>query len=402
MKNNKSIIVFITVLLFLGMFIGNYGNYQLSAVPGSVYQAYSLTDMQFSSIMTAPMFPSIFLSIVIGILVDRFGISKMVSICFIVAAAGFVVRVFAADYMSMFIAMAMTGVGCMILNANLAKIVSALYPMEKVGTVVGILMAGSTGSMAVAYATTALFPTLELAFWTAAAVSIAVAVLWLLVVREKHFTGSGAMQAGETVPVGKALGTCLKSRNIWLAGISLMFLLGGATVISNFQVTALTGLKGYSEAFAGTFGTVLMIGSIIGSIFIPVLVGKLGRKVPVMLLLCGLIASACMVGIITLPAAGIYVTSFLNGALRSGIIAVMMSLPVMFPEIGPKYAGTAGGLAVTLELLGAVIIPTYIIVPLGGGNVSNYFYLGCGCMVIASLICFVMAKTCGVYAKNKN
>ena len=54
------------------------------------------------------MFPSIFLSIVIGILVDRFGISKMVSICFIVAAAGFVVRVFAADYMSMFIAMAMT------------------------------------------------------------------------------------------------------------------------------------------------------------------------------------------------------------------------------------------------------------------------------------------------------
>ena len=65
MKNNKNIIVFITVLLFLGMFIGNYGNYQLSAVPGSVYQAYSLTDMQFSSIMTAPMFPSIFLSIVI-------------------------------------------------------------------------------------------------------------------------------------------------------------------------------------------------------------------------------------------------------------------------------------------------------------------------------------------------
>ena len=46
MKNNKNIIVFITVLLFLGMFIGNYGNYQLSAVPGSVYQAYSLTDMQ--------------------------------------------------------------------------------------------------------------------------------------------------------------------------------------------------------------------------------------------------------------------------------------------------------------------------------------------------------------------
>ena len=183
---------------------------------------------------------------------------------------------------------------------------------------------------------TALFPTLELAFWTAAAVSIAVAVLWLLVVREKHFTGSGAMQAGETVPVGKALGTCLKSRNIWLAGISLMFLLGGATVISNFQVTALTGLKGYSEAFAGTFGTVLMIGFHYWFHFYPGSGRKAGTEGSGMLLLCGLIASACMVGIITLPAAGIYVTSFLNGALRSGIIAVMMSLPVMFPEIGAQ------------------------------------------------------------------
>lgn len=400
MKSKKNILIFITVLLFLGMFIGNYGNYQLSAVPGSVYEAYSLTDMQFSSIMTAPMFPSIFLSIVIGILVDRFGISKMVSICFAAAAAGFVLRVFATDYMSMFIAMALTGVGCMILNANLAKIVSALYPMEKVGTVVGILMAGSTGSMAVAYATTAMFPSLEMAFWTAAVISIAVAVLWILVVREKHFSGNGSVPAGEVVPVKQALGTCLKSRNIWLAGISLMFLLGGATVISNFQVSALTTLKGYSEGFAGTFGTVLMIGSIIGSIFIPVLVGKLGRKVPVMLLICGLAAAACMVGIIALPAGGIYVTSFLNGALRSGIIAVMMSLPVMFPEIGPRYAGTAGGLAVTLELLGAVVIPTYIIVPLGGGNLTNYFYLGAVCMVIASVICFLMAKTCGVYSKK--
>lgn len=399
MKNRKNIIIFITVLLFLGMFIGNYGNYQLSAVPGSVYQAYGLTDMQFSSIMTAPMFPSIFLSIIIGILVDRFGISRMVSLCFVVAAAGYVLRVFAADYMSMFVAMALTGVGCMVLNANLAKIVSALYPMNKVGTVVGILMAGSTGAMAVAYATTALFPSLEAAFWTAAAVSIVVALLWLLVVREKHFA-AGATGTAETVPVKQALVSCMKSRNIWLLGISLMFLLGGATVISNFQVSALTALKGYSEGYAGTFGTVLMVGSILGSIFIPVLVGKLGKKVPVLLLLCGLLAAACMVGIIALSPAGIYVTSFLNGALRSGIIAVMMSLPVMFPEIGPRYAGTAGGLAVTLELLGAVIIPTYIIVPLGGGSIANYFYLGCGCIVIASILCFLMARTCGVYAKK--
>lgn len=399
MKDKKKMILFITILAFFGMFIGNYGNYQLTAVPGSVYQAYNLTDSQFSSIMTAPMFPSIFLSIIIGILVDRFGISKMVSICYLIGSAGFIMRIFATDYKTMFLSMALTGAGCMILNSNLAKIVSSLYPMEKVGNVVGILMAGSTASMAVAYATTAMFPSLQVAFWTAAIASMIISLLWLLFVREKHFTKEDA-PAMETVPVKQALISCFKSKNIWLMGVSLLFLLGGATVISNFQVTALTSLKGYSEAFAGTFGTVLMIGAILGSILIPVLVGKYRKQAPMILLVCGLITALSTVGIIALPAAGIYVACFLNGALRSGIIAVMMSLPVMFEEIGPKYAGTAGGLAVTLELLGAVIIPTYIIVPLGSGSITAYFYLGAASIVIASLLCFVVAKTCGVYKTN--
>lgn len=398
MKSKKNMVLFITVLAFLGMFIGNYGNYQLSAIPGSIYEAYSLTDAQFSSIMTAPMFPSIFLSIIIGILVDRYGISKMVGLCYVIAAAGFVLRVFATDYSSMFLAMALTGVGCMILNSNLAKIVSALYPMEKVGTVVGVLMAGSTASMAVAYATTAFFPSLQIAFWTAATVSIVIALLWLLFVRESNFRKE-QMPAGQTVPVKEALATCLKSRNIWLVGLALLFLLGGATVISNFQVTALTTLKGYSQAFAGTFGTVLMIGAILGSIFIPVLVGKYQRQTPLLLLVFGLVTAACTVVMVVLPSVGIYIACFLNGALRSGMIAVMMSLPVMFKEIGPKYAGTAGGLAVTLELLGAVIIPTYIIVPMGQGDVFMYFCLGAVCIGISSVICFVMGNTCGVYRK---
>lgn len=399
MNDKKKMILFITILAFFGMFIGNYGNYQLTAVPGSVYQAYNLTDSQFSSIMTAPMFPSIFLSIIIGILVDRFGISKMVSICYIIGSAGFIMRIFATDYTTMFLSMALTGAGCMILNSNLAKIVSSLYPMEKVGSVVGILMAGSTASMAVAYATTAMFPSLQTAFWIAAIASMIISLLWLLFVREKHFTREDA-PVMETVPVKEALLTCFKSKNIWLMGFSLLFLLGGATVISNFQVTALTSLKGYSEAFAGSFGTVLMIGAILGSILIPVLVGRFKKQTPMILLICGLITALSTVGIIALPSAGIYVACFLNGALRSGIIAVMMSLPVMFDEIGPKYAGTAGGLAVTLELLGAVIIPTYIIVPLGSGSIIAYFYLGAASIVIASLLCYVVAKTCGVYKQT--
>ena len=398
MKNRKNIVLYITVLTFLGMFIGNYGNYQLAAVPGSVYEAFNLTDVQFSSIMTAPMFPSIFLSIVIGILVDRMGVSRLVGICYAISSVGFVLRVFAGSYVTMFLAMALSGIGCMILNSNLAKIVSALYPREKIGTVVGILMAGSTASMAVAYGTTVFFPSLEIAFWVAAIVSIAVTLGWVLVVREKHFKAENA-PAVPTVPIGEAVRVCLKSRNIWLAGITLMLMLGGATVISNFQVKAMTTLRGYSEALAGTFGTVLMVGSLLGSIVVPMVLGKSARRAPVLLLLFGLISAATMVVMVLTESVALnYVCCFLNGGLRSGFIAAMMSLPVLFREIGPRYAGTAGGLMVTLELIGAVLIPTYVVVPLGQGSVLNYFYLGAVCIAVSAVLCFLMAKTSGAYA----
>lgn len=126
MKNKKNLVVLVAALIFCAQFIGNYGNYQLAAIPGKIFQAFQLTDTQFSSLMTAPMLPSIFLSIIIGLLVDRFGISKMVGICLAVATGGLVLRAFATDYTTMLIAMILSGAGCMILNSNLAKIVSSL------------------------------------------------------------------------------------------------------------------------------------------------------------------------------------------------------------------------------------------------------------------------------------
>ena len=89
-KSKKGgIVAFFTVLLVAAMFMANYGNYQLAAIPGKIYETYHLTDTQFSSLMTAPMLPSIFLSIIIGILVDKFGVKNIVSICLIISLAGF-------------------------------------------------------------------------------------------------------------------------------------------------------------------------------------------------------------------------------------------------------------------------------------------------------------------------
>lgn len=398
-QKRKHLIFLITALLFAAQFIGNYGDFQLAAIPARIYAAFGLTDMQFSSLVTAPMLPSIFLSIVIGLLVDRFGIPKIVGIWMILAAAGFILRLFAADYTVMLIAMALSGCGCMIVNANIAKLASALYPMDKVSKVVGILMAGANAATAVAFATTSMLPSLRVIFLIPAVAAAAIAVLWAVFARDSLFTENKAPEE-EKANVAQSLKLCFRSRSLWLAGLTLFLILGSSMVLTNFHVTALTTLKGYSEAMAGSFNSVLMVGAILGSVFLPIFVTKKPGQAPLVVFIMLVISAVTSYGMIALPAAGIYVCSFINGALRSGVIATLMMTPVLLKEIGPKNAGTAGGFIITLQLIGNVVVPTYIIVPLGGGNLTTYFILASICMFLAAIVCLIFMKTSGAFEKN--
>ena len=399
-QRSAFLVLFVTALLFSAQFVGNYGTYQLAAIPTRIYAAFHLSDMQFSSLLTAPMVPSMCLSIVIGLLVDRFGIPKIVAIWLALATAGFVLRCFAGSYPVMLIAMALSGSGCMIVNANIAKLASSLYPMDKVGKVVGILMGGANASTALAFATTALIPSLRVILLIPAVASAVLVLLWLLFARESLFTENRTEE--EAKPhVLESLKLCFRSRSLWLAGFTLFLILGGSMVMSNFHVAALTSLKGYSETLAGSFNSVLMVGSIFGSVFLPIIVTRKPERAPLMIFIMLLIAAGTAYGMVALPAAGIYVCAFIHGALRSGTIAVLMMTPVLLKEIGPRNAGTAGGFVITLQLLGAVIVPTYIVVPLGGGSPLRYFILAAVAMLLAAVVCLVFMKTSGAFSKKE-
>ncbi len=58
----------------------------------------------------------------------------------------------------------------------------------------------------------------------------------------------------------------------------------------------------------------------------------------------------------------------------------------MFREIGLRYASTAGGVVATMELLGAVVLPTYVVIPLCGGSYTAFFVAG-GILLLCSALC---------------
>lgn len=389
----KHLAIIITVLAFLGLFIGNFGQYQVAAMPGAVFTKLMISPQQFASIMTGPMMLSIILSLVSGTLMDRFGIKPIVAIGLVLSSVGFVLRPFATSYELMLFAMVLSGLGCCIFNANISKIVGSLYAPEKIGRIIGVIMFGATFSMTVAFSTAVLFPTLELAFWVSAGFSLVVMILWFLLVSGGALKERSESINATSVPMKESLSKAVKSKDIWFMGLAFGFLLGGIMVTSTFQVNALSTIGGYSEAAANTFSTVLTIGNIVGTIAGPFMVVKFKRMKPFLIALM-IIGTICTAFLIALPAGGMYAASFILGFVRSAFITIVISFPFFFKGIGPAYAGAAGGLASSLQVLGAVVLPTYVVVPLSGlfeNSTQALFSLAAACMVIALIFTLLMS-----------
>lgn len=76
----------------------------------------------------------------------------------------------------------------------------------------------------------------------------------------------------------------------------------------------------------------------------------------------------------------------LTGTFHGGIVPTMMGLPVQFESVGPVYAGTAGGVIGTIQLIGAVVLPSYVIAPIVSDNFSLLYILAAICMIIAGIL----------------
>ena len=99
------------------------------------------------------------------------------------------------------------------------------------------------------------------------------------------------------------------------------------------------------------------------------------------------------------------VIMFASGFCMGGMGPVLSSMPLQMPDIGPVYAGTAGGVIATLQLLGPVVVVPYVLTPIAGGSFSTFFGLGAICVVIQLVLCLFLpasvAKTLRSRRKSK-
>ncbi|GEA17295.1 MFS transporter [Moorella sp. E306M] len=361
----------ILVVVWLGAFIGSYAQFQLPPLAYKLMPELNLTPSQYASILTAPMLPAVFFSIVAGTLADRFGVKRVVTVGFIFATVGIFFRYVATNYWQMLILMALAGTSSAFLNANIAKILGAWFPPEQLSKAMGIYITSPTFAMSVGMATTAMFSSIKAAFITAGIGCILTAVIWVALAKDKP-EGAPELPA---MPVAQYLGVAARSKNVWLVGLALLFMMGGAMAFSGFLPDALHSVRGIDPVTAGFLASMGTIGTLLGSILGPIICDRIGY-------MRRFLFSAGALGAVTIfyswqapLGAWIWMMLILSGVLAGAAGPILMSFPMLLPEIGPVYAGSAGGLMATLQLIGAVAIPTFIIAPLAGHNYYMMFGL---------------------------
>lgn len=379
--------ILVLVILCLGEFVPNYTQYQLAPLASKLIETLGLTNSQYSSIFSAPMIPAIFLSLIAGLLVDRFGIKKVIGLGLTVTAAGTCWRVASGSYFSLFVSMMLTGVGICFLNANAAKIVGSTFPPKKVGKIMGIVLAASTLGMTIGTGTTAMLPGIRTAYFVAAVLSLIVIALWWLLIRTPKNEENG--QTPAQANIWDSLRIVVKSRAVWVVGLSLFFILGCNVIISSFLPTALAG-RGIDAVSAGYYAAAVTIGNLIGCVAAPNVATKVKSTKMLMACLALLAAAGAAFGWQAPNGTMLGICLCVTGIAMGGLMPILMSIPIQLPEIGPTYAGTAGGFTSTLQLLGAVVIPTYVAAPLAGDNLTTLFYTGGICMALVLLLTLVL------------
>ncbi|AET68143.1 sugar phosphate permease [Desulfosporosinus orientis DSM 765] len=388
--------VILLLALLVQIFV-NIMSFQIGGLAGNLMQALKLQPTQLAMLLSVPMLASAIIGIPAGALADRFGVKRVVWIGLIVTTIGAFGRITADSFITLFVWMFLLGFGGAFLNANISKLLGAWFNHKQMGMAMGIYVAGAGMGITIALATSPFFTSVQTAFTFSGIAVLGITLLWLLLVKNKP-AGAPDLPAH---PMTKYLGVAAKSKNIWIGGIAIFFMMGTYVTHSGFLSNALVEAKGINPVQAGLVASSFTLAFIVGGMAGPVLANKAGLFKPFLAptaILCAISSYLAW----NVPFGPLTFTFLIIAGLLIGASApLIMSLPMTLPEIGPIYAGSAGGIISTMQMAGAFIISSYVIIPLAGPDINKVFlYIAIGYLIYGIVMLFL--PELGPKAKTKS
>ena len=336
-------------------------------------------------------------SIPAGALADRFGAQRGVGCGVALIGLSLLLRATAVSFLSAFFAMVLFGVALGLVFATLAKALALWFPAEELGMANGVGQAGiGLGLGAATLLTPQLLP--ALGGWRGFTsilgyMTIAFAAFWLLTVRDRA-VGLSA----ERIRVLESMGQVLAVKDLRIVALCNFLYVGGYLGALGYLPTYLVTIQGMSVQASGDIATLGAWAFIVGSMLLPTLSDRLGRRKVVYVV--GIFANGLVVFayayVLGLPLA----LAAITWGLVAGAVVLLSVVSIEMAGVGPSLAGSAIGVVNTAGFAGGVLMPLF-----GMRLVQVRPVLGiafwAGCYVLSAL-CFTVIRETGSHPGAEN
>ncbi len=340
-----------------------------------------LSHSQMGTVLGAWQLVYIGSAIPLGILLDRIGARRAMMFALLVIATSAALRSVAGGYGSLFLAVAVFGIGGPLISIGAPKLISLWFEGKERGLAMGIYMTAPTlGSVTGLSMTNSLFMPMFGNDWRSvlllyAGFIIAASVLWWLITSHKDFKAIEANQAvlpRESQKQNFFRLIKIPAFQIVLAmSVGIFFFNHGL----NNWLPEILRAKGLSATQAGYLASIPAAFAVLASLTIPRLATP-ERRIWIMCILY----TAFGVSSLILQAADGAILSIalaLQGVARGSAMTLSILVLLDIPEVGSKRAGVAGGMFFSAAEIGGVMGPVSIGVlsDISGGFSSGLFML---------------------------
>ena len=333
-----------------------------------------------------------------GMLLDRIGPRKALFVAAAIMALSGFLRCFSDTYLIMILAVAVFGLGGPLISIGAPKLIAFLFEGKDRGLAMGIYITGPGLGAVVALSITNSFllPIFDYSWRSVigayALFTISSGCIWLLL--SSNQLGrlvESTMQAASTGPIGETFRNLASIRSVQIVlamSVGIFFFNHGL----NNWLPEIIRSKGLSFAEAGYWAAIPTTVSIMSALLIPRLATAEKRMLVMgLLIVC---AGAATILLHTAPGLQLAFGLCLQGLARGAMMTVALLMLVEIPNVGPKRAGTAGGLFFTAAEIGGVTGPLVIglLHDLSGGFSISLTMLSFICFLLLILL-FLLQKS---------
>jgi NNP family nitrate/nitrite transporter-like MFS transporter len=332
----------------------------------------NLNLFSVGAIWGADPLAGVFIGLPGGLLADRFGIKRTLTVVCILSGIFSALRGFSLNFVTLAATTFVFGIVAAMTPSIAPKTTAVWFSRKELSLTNAFLQVSwSVGAM-LATMTSATFLSPLLGGWRnvlflLGAPALIIGFLWLFTGREPNKDEVQTANA-RAVPLRESLSKVIRIKEVWIYGF-ISLTLWGANMGMNGYLPLYLRDAGWAPASADAAMTILMGSSMVGVIPMVLLANRLKAQQG-MFLFSMLIMIATLIMIPLLQGSvAIWLVFILGSFLRAGMPALMNTLIFEIKGVGGTFGGTAIGLASSIGMAGATFAPP-------AGNSLSAFGLG--------------------------